>query len=218
MNKKILIGNIIAVVILVLVSFTGVVGYQTTKSSTIARASPLFSVRSKRAIDRDSRDLACDYVGKGEVNKILLPSPDGRITLIRKFIDKIAMMDDKTFIWFLSSILNRINLNDRIRDENFIEFMLSLQYLKNNPEDMKEYLFNINSEPDDRYIFERQDYTLSGEWIPRCLIEFIFFILLDIIGIIIFPFAVLISAMRDCFYSIDTMCEECPCFRPQSKY
>ena len=48
MNKKILIGSIIAVVILVLVSFTGVVGYQTTKSSTIARASPLFKVRTNR--------------------------------------------------------------------------------------------------------------------------------------------------------------------------
>jgi len=53
MNKKILIGSIIAVAILVLVSFTGVVGYQTTKSSTIARASPLFAVRSSRAIDEE---------------------------------------------------------------------------------------------------------------------------------------------------------------------
>ena len=56
MNKKILIGNIIAVAILVLVSFTGVIGYQTTKSSTIARASPLFAVRSNRAIDEERKD------------------------------------------------------------------------------------------------------------------------------------------------------------------
>ena len=58
MNKKILIGSIIAVVILVLVSFTGVVGYQTTKSSTISKASPLFSVRSKRAIYEESEALS----------------------------------------------------------------------------------------------------------------------------------------------------------------
>jgi len=44
MNKKILIGSLVAVSILVLVSFTGVVGYQTTKSSTIAKASPLFRI------------------------------------------------------------------------------------------------------------------------------------------------------------------------------
>ena len=59
MNNKILIGSIIAVVILVLVSFTGVVGYQTTKFSTIAKASPLFSVRTQRAIDKESRGLTC---------------------------------------------------------------------------------------------------------------------------------------------------------------
>ncbi len=57
MNKKILIGSIIAVAILILVSFTGVVGYQTTKSSTIAKASPLFTVRSSRAIDEESEDI-----------------------------------------------------------------------------------------------------------------------------------------------------------------
>ena len=39
MNKKILLGSIIAVVILVLVSFTGVVGYQSAKSPSIAGAS-----------------------------------------------------------------------------------------------------------------------------------------------------------------------------------
>ena len=72
MNKKILIGSIIAVVILILVSFTGVVGYQTTKSSTIATASPLFAVRSSRAIDEESGDIACDYVGNGEEISITL--------------------------------------------------------------------------------------------------------------------------------------------------
>ena len=79
MNKKILLGSIIAVVILVLVSFTGVVGYQSAKSSTIARASPLFSVRSKRAIDRESKDLTSDYIGKGEEVTIPIPTSDGNM-------------------------------------------------------------------------------------------------------------------------------------------
>ena len=73
MNKKILIGCIIAVVILILVSFTGVVGYQTTKSSDVARTSPLFSIRSTRAIDKESKDLTCDYVGKGVENSLSIP-------------------------------------------------------------------------------------------------------------------------------------------------
>ena len=59
MKKKILIGSIIAVIILVLVSFTGVVGYQTIESSAIARASPLFTVRTNSAIGEESKDCNC---------------------------------------------------------------------------------------------------------------------------------------------------------------
>ncbi|MCK5261240.1 MAG: hypothetical protein KAJ44_03590, partial [Thermoplasmatales archaeon] len=194
------------------------VGYQTTKSSTIARASPLFTVRSKRAIDEESKGLTCDYVGKGQGSKIFLPSPDDKITLIRKFIDKIAIMDDKTFRWFLTSILSRINYNDRIKDENFIEVMLSLQYIRYNPEDLIDYLNNINNKPEDKCVLEQQDYTAYGEWKPRCFIELIVDAILTIIVYIFYPFILLISVMRDCLQSIDTMCEDCPCFRPQSKY
>ena len=82
MKNKILIGSIVAVVILVLVSFTGVVGYQTTKSSTIARASPLFSVRSKRAINEESKDLTRRYVGMG--NTLQFPKRDDKAIMIQK--------------------------------------------------------------------------------------------------------------------------------------
>ena len=64
MNKKILLGSIIAAVILVLVSFTSVVGYSSVKS-TSGKASPLFSIRTSRAIDEETKDFTCDYVGKG---------------------------------------------------------------------------------------------------------------------------------------------------------
>ncbi|EMR75384.1 hypothetical protein MBGDF03_00798 [Thermoplasmatales archaeon SCGC AB-540-F20] len=95
MNNKILISSIIAVAILVLVSFTGVVGYQTTKSSTIARASPLFTVRSSRAIDEESKDIACDYVGKGEESVLSIPKRDEKKVLLQKFINRIRKMNDE---------------------------------------------------------------------------------------------------------------------------
>ena len=95
MNKKILIGSIIAVAILVLVSFTGVVGYQTTQSSTIAKASPLFTIRSSRAIDEESKDLSCDYVGKGEEIILSFPKRDEKKVLLQKFINRIRKMNDE---------------------------------------------------------------------------------------------------------------------------
>jgi len=112
MNKKILIGSIIAVVILVLVSFTGVVGYQTTKS-TIARASPLFSVRSSRAIDEESRDLTCDYIGKGEEITIPLLKRDNKTFLLQQIIDRISKMDDKENHKIINALRNlNIDIDD----------------------------------------------------------------------------------------------------------
>ena len=104
LNKKILIGSIIAVAILILVSFTGVVGYQTTKSSTIAKASPLFTIRTSRAIDEDSEDIACDYIGKGEDNFLSIPKRDHGKILIQKVFNIIGRMDDRELKEFIALI------------------------------------------------------------------------------------------------------------------
>ena len=53
-NKKILLGSIIAVAVLIGVSFTSVVGYSSVKSNS-AINSPLFNVRTNRAIDKERR-------------------------------------------------------------------------------------------------------------------------------------------------------------------
>jgi len=118
MNKKILIGSLVAVVILILVSFTGVVGYQTTKSSNIAKASPLFTVRTSRAIDEESKGLSCDYVGKGEDITISLPTYNNRNTQLQKVIDVISKMDDTIFKGFLNLIINQIQKDDEQEDVN----------------------------------------------------------------------------------------------------
>ncbi len=132
MNNKILIGSIIAVVILILVSFTGVVGYQTT-SSTIARASPLFSVRSTRAIDEESRGLTCDYVGKGEENFLSIPKRDGRTALVQKFIDRISKMGDEAFDKLIGLVINRLEREPNINDKTISEIVTQIEQLRNEP-------------------------------------------------------------------------------------
>jgi len=115
MNKKILLGSSLgAVVILILVSFTGVVGYQTTNLSTIAKASPLFTVRSSRAIDEDSQDLSCDYVGKGEESILSIPKRDERTIFMQKIMKTINQMDEEK-LEYLSLILK----NYMQKDEDF---------------------------------------------------------------------------------------------------
>ncbi len=131
MNKKILIGSIIAVVILILVSFTGVVGYQTTKSSTIAKASPLFTVRSSRAIDEDSKDFTCDYVGKDEETAIRFPISDNRNVLLQNVINIINKMDDEIFNRFVGVVTRHPNTGDKNDEGNVYEI---LQIIKETPD------------------------------------------------------------------------------------
>ncbi|MBA7636883.1 hypothetical protein ES703_44511 [subsurface metagenome] len=130
MNKKILIGSIIAVAILVLVSFTGVVGYQTTKSSTIARASPLFSVRTSRALDKESKDLSCDYVGKGEVSIISIPKSNNENIQVQKMIEAIRRMNKNSFDRFINSVINHLKKKTTISDKSIGEIVNLLRQLK----------------------------------------------------------------------------------------
>ncbi len=135
MDKKILVGSIIAVAILVLVSFTGVVGYQTT-STTLARASPLFSVRSKRAIDRDSKDIACDYVGKGEATNIQFSSKMKRTEQVQKTIDIISKMDDKAFRNLVPRIILNLKNREQMTDTETSDVLQALFYIRENPNDI----------------------------------------------------------------------------------
>ena len=65
MKTKIILGSIGAVVILILVSFTNVVGIQSTTSRTVNQ-SPLFNIRTQKAINQESKPiLISHYLGKG---------------------------------------------------------------------------------------------------------------------------------------------------------
>jgi hypothetical protein len=116
------------------VSFTGVVGYQTTQSSTIAKASPLFTVRSSRAIDRDSEDFTCDYVRKGEEITISLPTYNSRNKQLQKGIDVISKMDDTIFKGFLNLIIKQTQKDNAQEDVNINEILYTFYQIRNNPD------------------------------------------------------------------------------------
>ena len=54
MEKKILVGSIKLTVMLTLVSFTSIVGLPTIKPNS-EKASPLFSIKTKRAVGEESK-------------------------------------------------------------------------------------------------------------------------------------------------------------------
>jgi len=68
------------------------VGYSSTNPNSV-RASPLFNLRTNRAIDNGEDVTTCDFIGKGKLNSIPLPTFDNTLALIRQLIDRIGKLD-----------------------------------------------------------------------------------------------------------------------------
>ena len=123
MDKKPLIGvSICTVILLILGSLSNVVGYQSVKSTTISD-SPLFSVRTKRAINQESRDtIASNYLGKGIESNFQFPIQESKTVMLQKFIDRIRMMDENEFGRFQCFIVSRLSedKNNKNIDSNTV--------------------------------------------------------------------------------------------------
>ncbi|MFW6148718.1 MAG: hypothetical protein ACOC6D_02530 [Atribacterota bacterium] len=129
MKKKILIGSIIVVAVLIGVSFTTVVGYRSIQSDV--KASPLFNIRTNRAIDEESKDLTCDYVGKGKECTISIPKRDKQMALLQKIMDAIGKMDDETINRYKNLVVKQIYDNkDNIGKDLTQEELQQLYRLK----------------------------------------------------------------------------------------
>jgi hypothetical protein len=198
MNKKILIGSILAVVILVSVSFSSVVGYNKLTSNVFE--SPLFKIRTSRAIDAESQDLSCGYIGKDEEISIMLPSYNSRDKQLNKVIDFIRGMDDKTFNSYLNLLINKIRNNEKCDEVNMNEVITSIQQIRNNPQPI------ILDEPNkDNIDTIGYDFAPTVCWFPGCtallILEQIIFIFIAIVWLYAFLFLDWTSTPEDCGYS-----------------
>jgi len=196
MNKKLLIGgSAIAVVVLVLTSFSPVVGYNSVELSV--KESPLFNVRTKRAINEESEILTCNYLRKGQL--MSFPQRNSKTALIQKAINKISIMDDTAFNRFTKLIINRAYQDERIKNEDIGEIVPALNLLRNNPDEVNKYIIYGDKSLTGYYFC-----TINDNWIPGCFILF----LLEILFIIIIGFPVwLISSLLSCWPRCNT--EDC---------
>jgi len=180
MKKNLLIGSIISVTILILVSFTSVVGYRSGASDV--KASPLFNIRSSRAIDEESVDLSCAYVGKGDNINLLIPKLDSNTASINEVIVRISKMDDETLIRFITLLINKIYYGSEFKDANIDEIINSFLIIKNNPvlfkkkfvDDKKDnapYKTITYSETIPTYCSDIDCISVRWDWKPGCAIE-----------------------------------------------
>ena len=188
MNKKILtIGSIIVCIILVLVTFTSVVGFQSVESSGV-RGSPLFEVRGKRALGEDSRTPTCNYLKKGEI--FLFPPRDSETSLNERFIEAITKIDDDEFDGFIQIVFNRLKKDKTLTDRTINDVIQSLYLLRLKPNDMK----NIINNADETSLTEFYLCTVDGHWSPGCIIYFIGVMIVALLLALFFYLATVLGA------------------------
>ncbi len=127
MRKKLLIGSVLSVLMLILLSFTSVVGYRSVESDV--KASPLFTIRTQRTIDKDTGKVSCEYLGMGDDINLLIPIRDENSVLFQMAIDNINKMDDEKYDRFISLIINSINWN-KFTDIDIDEIKIALYKLR----------------------------------------------------------------------------------------
>ena len=188
MKNNILIGSIIASMLLILVSFSPVLGYNNINSNLI-KESPLFRIRINREVEKESKDLNCDFLGKGIETKIHLPTRTFKSELFEKFIKSIKNMNDKSFDRFIDLIIEHVYNKGNIQGYKMEEIILSLYKLKLNPSEVK--LENIESKQM-KLTTESPPTECIGSCFTRspnpvsCLATIIFILLFILISIIDF--------------------------------
>jgi hypothetical protein len=166
MNKYPLIGvSILAVVLLVLGSLSNVVGYQSVQS-TASSGSPLFTVRTKRAISQAGQTIVTsNYLGKGTGNLLQIPAIDNKTETLKRTIEIISKMDDKTFEQFTETIIRKARQDKTITFTNN-EIIQILQLLRKQSKTFLFYLTNKDThEPMPTY-----EGVTFCVWAPGCFI------------------------------------------------
>jgi len=207
-KRPLIVVSICAVVLLVVGSLSNVVGYQSVLSTTV-NDSPLFNVRTQRAINQQQNSITSQYLGMG-INELSFPLRDTDSKMIQKFINRIRTMDDETFNRFIDYAVNQINHNPKLKNINSQDIISILYHLKNN-----------------QYILPNQNIELDekANWLPStgtneviCLIENI---ITFIIWSIFYAFKIILDGLNsvlkkeNCF-SFMTGCTECPEFQGQA--
>jgi hypothetical protein len=146
LKKKILIGCIGAVALLILVSFTSVVGSNMERiDSKNNQISPLFKVRTDQKLNRLSiHESNSNYIGKGKWLH-LFPSTEKSLEIwIQKAL--YLLETNPTMIYVILNKASKLPAVDQILNKNGIDikdFKNQLNHLNKNPEIIKEELNKI---------------------------------------------------------------------------
>ncbi len=110
------------------------------------KASPLFNIRSSRAIDEDIKDVTSDYVGREERIWLQIATRNNLTILLLKAINIIKKMNENKFYKFQNLVISNVHKNKNGNNINTDTILLVLNQIKSNPNNIKNMclLYNKN--------------------------------------------------------------------------
>ena len=133
MKKKILALSVSAAVVLVVASFSSVIGYTTPSSETIK--SPLFAIRTQRSIQKvGDRPVQTSYVEKGMESELFSLKKSSLSTTIDRTI-KLLNQNPAFFAKFIKTISTNPRVLAYLKEQGvtLTQFRTHLNRLKNDP-------------------------------------------------------------------------------------
>ena len=127
MKNKILILSIIVIISLVCLPFNSVLGHKSNISNI--KESPLFKIRTDKAIGRQAKVLHCEY--KSEDISIPNLHRIENLNMIQKIIDRISAMDYRTFDNFIDYIIDSAKKNKKLNDLDSDNIREAISLLRN---------------------------------------------------------------------------------------
>lgn len=164
MAKKLLFGGIITIIVIIGLSFTSVVGYNSVKSDV--KLSPLFNQRFRMTIDGDFTRFNSNYLGKDEDVELSIPKRDNAVTIYLRVIDEISNMGDAELKVLKENLFKEIRKQFRFTDEGLNHLSESLDFIKENPDVAKAIYSNAPSDDDTLGSFTYGD---DDSWFPGCI-------------------------------------------------
>jgi hypothetical protein len=159
-KKPLIVVSFCVVVLLVLGSLSNVVGYQSVKSTV--NDSPLFQTRTQRATNQQQDFLTSQYLGMGKGSLWQFPFRDNRTQQLKKAIDIISKMDDKTFAWFTELCISNIKHSNSLIEISPTDFLQIVCQLRTKSETHNDF---VKDEPPSIFYF-----SLCG-WGPGCILQ-----------------------------------------------
>jgi len=190
MNKKILIISISAAVLLVVASFSSVIGTNDVKSTNKIE-SPLFMVRTQRSLSKDDQArVQSHYLGKGLTSNLFITTKPSLSMVIDRTV-KLLNQNPVFFAKFLETITSNSHVRSLLQDNgiSMAQFKTHLNRMKNDPSLFIEEIRNAEPKLSANNINTPLPLSLNTSSVIGCVITVIVMLpIVLIIGLIVVLF------------------------------